>query len=195
MIINIEENPHLEWLVSMATDPAQFVVTPQLELLNASLNGDTLLRQERGIRLVDGKIEPLKQGLAAPISELIRGASHKGFRTLLRCGDDDDAIVWTAASRMLLGSNGAPQSILMAFRPLIKTEPMTHADCASLFGLTQAESRLAVELCAGYPLAQISAKRGVHISTLRAQLRSIFAKTGVSKQSEFVSAVWRAAAV
>ena len=57
----------------------------------------------------------------------------------------------------------------------------------SLYNLTKAEVNLAKLLAEGANLDQASADLGIARNTARAQLRSIFAKTGVSRQSMLVS--------
>lgn len=56
----------------------------------------------------------------------------------------------------------------------------------ALHGLTRAEARLALALAAGAKLEDIAADFSVSRYTLRAHLRSIFTKTGVSRQAELV---------
>jgi len=52
------------------------------------------------------------------------------------------------------------------------------------FGLTQAESRLAAEIAAGRTLPDISRDQGVSRETLRSRLKSVFNKTGTSRQAD-----------
>jgi DNA-binding CsgD family transcriptional regulator len=54
------------------------------------------------------------------------------------------------------------------------------------YALTAAETRLAIELLEGYSLAQTAERHAVSIETVRAQLKSIFAKTGTCRQSELL---------
>lgn len=55
------------------------------------------------------------------------------------------------------------------------------------FDLTQAEARLAVALGSGSDLHTEALKLGVSPETMRKHLKSIFAKTGVRRQSELVA--------
>ena len=55
-----------------------------------------------------------------------------------------------------------------------------------LFDLTPAEARLAQQVAAGRQLPDLPGEMGVSITTLRTQLRSIFSKTGTSRQTELV---------
>ena len=54
------------------------------------------------------------------------------------------------------------------------------------FGLTPAEWRVAAALYEGASLNELAAASDVSINTVRAQLRSVYAKTGVHRQSELV---------
>ena len=60
------------------------------------------------------------------------------------------------------------------------------ADLAELFGLSPAESRLAVALMAGKKLADIAAEAGLRIATLRSQLSAILKKVGTDRQVNLV---------
>lgn len=61
----------------------------------------------------------------------------------------------------------------------------------SLFGLTGAESALVLLLVEGLTLDEAAARQGVSRHTARSQLRSIFAKTGVTRQTELLRLVLR----
>lgn len=63
-----------------------------------------------------------------------------------------------------------------------------------LFQLTPAESVLATALARGLSLAEASAAQQISQHTARAQLKSIFAKTGVSRQAELVRLVLKSVA-
>ena len=57
------------------------------------------------------------------------------------------------------------------------------------FGLTQAEAEIALALAAGQPRDLIAAHRTVAIGTLRQQVKTIFAKVGVTREAELIVAV------
>jgi DNA-binding CsgD family transcriptional regulator len=52
--------------------------------------------------------------------------------------------------------------------------------------LTQAEETIIVLLAAGLTAKEIAYERGVTVSTVRAQIRSIFEKTGIRRQVDLV---------
>jgi DNA-binding CsgD family transcriptional regulator len=56
-----------------------------------------------------------------------------------------------------------------------------------LFGLSEAEAALAISLCGGLTLEQVSAERGTSLHTVRSQLKNIFNKTGTGRQADLVS--------
>lgn len=55
-----------------------------------------------------------------------------------------------------------------------------------LYGLTPAEARLAAALALGQSLADIAHVQHVSLATVRTQLRSVFSKTGTSRQAQLV---------
>ena len=59
-------------------------------------------------------------------------------------------------------------------------------DLAELFGLSRAESRLAMALLAGKALRDIAADSSIQITTARTQLSSILRKVGVTRQAELI---------
>jgi DNA-binding CsgD family transcriptional regulator len=63
-----------------------------------------------------------------------------------------------------------------------------------LFELTPAEASLAIKLARGRSLAQVSEEQCISQHTARAQLKSIFAKTGVTRQAELVRLVLKSVA-
>ena len=62
----------------------------------------------------------------------------------------------------------------------------TEATVRSLYGLTPAESRVAVALLSGRNLDEIAGAFDVSIATVRTHLQRIFSKTGTRRQSELI---------
>ncbi|MEM7663003.1 MAG: helix-turn-helix transcriptional regulator [Pseudomonadota bacterium] len=60
------------------------------------------------------------------------------------------------------------------------------------YGLTVAESSLAVMMAEGIGIDEAAERRELSPHTVRTQLRSIFSKTGVTKQTALTALVWRA---
>jgi DNA-binding CsgD family transcriptional regulator len=64
-----------------------------------------------------------------------------------------------------------------------------------LFELTPAEANLAIKLARGMSLAQVSSEQNISQHTTRAQLKSVFAKTGATRQAELVRLVLKSVAI
>ena len=83
---------------------------------------------------------------------------------------------------------------------LILVDPM---DCPQpsdgileqVFGLTKSEARVASRLMCGESLHTIAETFGVAVGTVRAQMKSIFAKTHTHRQAELVSLLMRVAMI
>lgn len=87
------------------------------------------------------------------------------------------------------GDDGArPVLMLFITRPE-ERKPVSPDLIGPLFGLTPTEAMIASLLAQGTNVAEIASDLGTSIYTVRAHVRSIFAKTGVSKQSELVRRV------
>ena len=74
----------------------------------------------------------------------------------------------------------------------LKDRPEPHARTLQhCFRLTPCEARLASALATGLRLTDIAERYRVEVGTLRAQLKSVFVKTGTQRQSELVSLLAR----
>ena len=60
---------------------------------------------------------------------------------------------------------------------------------ASMYDLTPAEAAVAVAVAEGTQVREIARSHGVALATVRSQLHAVFAKMGVSRQSEIVGAL------
>lgn len=58
-----------------------------------------------------------------------------------------------------------------------------------LFNLTNRESSIAVKLAQGYDPTEIAGALGLRVGTVRTHLKSIFSKTGMSRQADLVRAI------
>lgn len=77
-------------------------------------------------------------------------------------------------------------ALLFVFDP--EATPSITADMVrQLFGLSRREAELAAALCSGRTLDELATERGTSINTVRSQLKSVFNKTGTSRQADLVS--------
>lgn len=91
---------------------------------------------------------------------------------------------------------GGPARLVL----VVITRPQADAECIVrrvrlLYSLTEAEARVMAGLTLGATVDEIAAEHGVSTSTVRAQVRSIFDKTGVNRQSDLVRLALKGALV
>lgn len=106
------------------------------------------------------------------------------------CADCKETLqIWvTPVSRRNLPSDFfAPAACAAVFLALQGALNLPWRMAAAHFGLTPAEARLAVALADGLSVEEAAAQLTVAVHTARSQLKAIFAKTGVHRQSELVA--------
>lgn len=84
---------------------------------------------------------------------------------------------------------GVGEGTLAIIFPAVEATDRLWANLRESFGLTPAETRLAARLKDGLTLKEASGELGVTINTVRNQLRAIFEKVGLSRQSELIRAL------
>jgi DNA-binding CsgD family transcriptional regulator len=101
--------------------------------------------------------------------------------------DGGEWIVWIMRlpASSALATNERPGLLVLIGDPRQTVLP-SRETVARLFGLTEAETDLALAMAGGGALAEIAADRGVRLSTVRTQLLAVLEKTGLHRQSELV---------
>lgn len=79
----------------------------------------------------------------------------------------------------------APAALVVVSDPESDSAPQA-AQLSGFFGLTVAESELAVELLAGRTISEIAGQRGRSINTVRSQLARLMAKTDTNRQTDLM---------
>jgi DNA-binding CsgD family transcriptional regulator len=82
-------------------------------------------------------------------------------------------------------TGSAPAIALLLSDPGSRTM-VTAQSLRAVFDLTPAEAAIAAALANGMSVSDTAAHLGVALNTVRTHLRSIFSKTGVSRQSQLV---------
>ena len=75
---------------------------------------------------------------------------------------------------------------LVVLKSLNIEGPLSETLLHDLYGLTPAETRLSTMLLQGATLSEIAEQVAVSMNTVRTQLKSIFAKTGIKRQADLV---------
>lgn len=91
------------------------------------------------------------------------------------------AAIWTGEARQVVMIVTDPDSRDMGLAGRIR----------ALYGLTRAEADIVMALCDGRTPEQLSQERGVALSTVRTQLKTVYQKMDCSRQSELVARVAR----
>ncbi len=116
-----------------------------------------------------------------------KGGRPDGFVSLSRNVSEQAYTVQIAPifRRVALRHDRHPAVALFVFDPQRSQAP-TEELLAKLYGLTRAEGRLAALLVQGFSLQESAEQLQVSQNTVRTQLKSIFAKTGVNRQAELI---------
>lgn len=183
---------------------ASIILDEQGRLLTTNAVGQALLDQAEGLSLRDGRLhiegrdinKELQQALTIIIKAQMRGETSvvRALRVPRRAGRSDLGLVIkpVPASQWSEGQSSPSAAVFISDPDL--QESTSRQVLGELFGLTPAEANLATLLARGLSLAQVSVAQGISQHTTRAQLKSIFAKTGVSRQAELVRLVLKSVA-
>lgn len=180
---------------------AILLLTHEFSLRSANINGWKLVNDKRYFEMASGRLRPVSASIHSFMQRLLGRANDEGYRAIL----DPDGLEEESAShehnkvifssrRMVVDAGSDPLFLVQAVK-LEKVEPLNGFEVMEIFGLTPAEARVALRLAAGDHSSDIAANSQTSVNTVRAQIRSIFAKTGTSSQSELVAAIWRLGSV
>lgn len=161
-----------------------------------------LVTGERGLQLKDGRLYADQAADAKALSEAIDAAviGHVKpgppiLRTVIIRGRQPDVPplvldVFTLPARggKLDPLGFTPHAMVVARGPR-GDEARRAAMLEAAYGLSAAESHIALQLAEGKTLQAIAINRGVAVGTVRAQVKAIFAKIGVNRQIELVARV------
>ncbi|HJU29402.1 MAG TPA: helix-turn-helix transcriptional regulator [Candidatus Binataceae bacterium] len=197
----IERHAALDALERSRT--AIMLVASDSAILFANRLAETMLRTGDAIRSIDGRLTTSAPPATARLAMLVSGA------VATACGREGSAGGTVSIAR----AEGLPLTVLVApFRPardgigaaapaaivLVRDpeRPATPGIAAlqQLFGLTPAEATVASQLARGRSIGEIAARHRLSLNTVRTHLKNIFAKTGISRQSQLIALVLRSVA-
>lgn len=170
---------------------AAFIVGADGKVFHLNLSANTMLAEEKTLSVRHGKLLSKVPDLNAALAGAFRLATCEDPRSTL-------IPVISSSSRkteMLISPLYEDHEMSSPWeRPLalmVVVEPRLDAGAIArrvhrLYGLSVVEARVMAEIALGSSIEDIKIKHGVRESTVRTQLRSIFAKTGTSRQSDLV---------
>lgn len=175
---------------------ATILLDEQRQVIRSNPLADRLLAEKDGIRLMNGRLRlehsPHDQRLQDLISDVAAAQDSgktiltRAMRTNTRSGQSEYNLVVRAIPP---GDrpDGVHEPTIAIFISDQNQKPEASAQLLNeLFGLTPTEAKLAIMLTSGFTIETASQKLNVSRHTVRAHLRSIFAKTGASGQTMLV---------
>jgi DNA-binding CsgD family transcriptional regulator len=173
------------------------VLSERGEIIKINQHGQEILAEADGLKLVKGALqaeygqehrelqwlikEALKRGTTGTgptvveALSLTRPSGRGKIGVLVRAAPDDE---WHEGPER-------PAVVIFLRDPDSRSQP-SHEIVMRLFDLTPAEAVLATHLADGMTLDEASEELGIRRNTARAHLRSIFSKTGVTRQTTLV---------
>jgi len=151
--------------------------------------GDDVAVVDNFLRLTDRGADRELRSLLQEVMQAQRGAQPQPARAMHipRAGAQPDLGLVARAVPPATGAQGRGMPSVAVFirDPQLAAEPPQQV-ISRLYGLTAAEASLAMLLANGLTLDEASLALSVSRNTARAHLRSVFAKTGVTRQSGLV---------
>lgn len=149
---------------------------------------ENFLRRGDGLVADGPRLSSRRLGDAAKLAGMISAATARppgaGCLLLHRAGGEGDYIVRVAPVGIALERFDQPMAMVSITSP---AEAFPSADdVAALYGLSPAETRLALALARGDRPAEIAAATGVQITTVRSQLSAVLRKMHAERQSDIV---------
>ena len=183
---------------------ASIILDEQGRVLSANPVAQVLLDQGDGLCVkgeslhIEGR--DINKELQQAVTSVIR-AQHRGEPSVVRAlrvprsagRSDLGLVVRPVPVSELSEGQSSPSAAIFISDPDLH-ESASRQALADLFELTPAEANLAILLARGLSLAEASQAQNISQHTARAQLKSIFAKTGVSRQAELVRLIIKSVA-
>lgn len=162
------------------------------KVLRLNAPASTILAERDGIALANGALVLADVELGRQLAGILTRNEEVSPATLRieRPSGTGDLllVVGPAPAPDFVSAGGGPAAVLFLTDPT--HGPRVSADAVrEVLGLTQGEAAVAAILAQGLTPAEAASQLGISPNTVRAHLRSIFAKTGVRRQSQLVQLV------
>ena len=168
-----------------------FIVNSNATVHHQNDSARKLLADDETIRVQNLRLRFSEPALTATLDAALRRATQPSRRSSLfpvRAGKNEVYEVNVSPLEPGEESGAAPTlplALVVIARPRPDAERIARR-VRRLYGLTEAEARVVAALTLGETVDQIAVAHGVRVSTVRAQVRSIFEKTGVHRQTDLV---------
>lgn len=170
------------------------VTDKEARLVYANAAADRLLHTRSGaLRFGSGKISTTRTGPQGDLHAIIaraciatseRSAGSNYMRAQASTADEPDLALCVVPVHADQG--GSAMNAMVLVRP-IERDCNLEIEARRLFGLTRSEAKFASAIASGLSLLEAATSYGVTLATARSHLKSIFRKTGLSRQSQLAS--------
>lgn len=173
-----------------ALTSALFAIDRSGRLMFSNRLGDEFVKREKWVRVLKGYLTPVPTICGADrfAAVLHRASSGVGSSILVTdsmTGAEAQVSITPIPPTVDLGFLTATPASLVWITPTVIRADIGH-DMALLFGLTPAERRILDKLVTGEDLREVATSLRISIHTARAQLKSIFRKTGRRSQGQLL---------
>lgn len=180
-----------------------FVLADDGRVLLVNRAGAALTAEPGGLRISGGRLGAAGASDARRLQALIGAAGttdgerRSGGSMALATPSRRLPLSVTVApiSAERLGAFRSGPSVLVCVTDLEAGVSLPEQTLRDLFGLTRAETRLALALFEGLTPGEAAARFGLSPHTIRVQLRQVFVKTGTGRQAELARLMMRAVGV
>jgi DNA-binding CsgD family transcriptional regulator/PAS domain-containing protein len=159
------------------------------QVLRANPSAERILTAGDGLSLTNGRLCARRNFETVKLAALIAAAASDaepsaGCMLLGRTGGGASYVVRVAPVGVALAAFDRPVAMVSITAPA--ESRVSERELSELYGLSRAESRIAVALARGKRPADIADEFGVQITTVRTQLSAILQKLGMERQSDIV---------
>lgn len=180
-----------------------FVLFDDLTLAYRNHAAEVLLDAESSIAVSNNKLSlwdaDAQQALEASLSRICRDRWSSSYRIgaeiLAHRSSGGAALVLVVtplgAENPLVGVAEPACCAIMVLEERLRTNGRLPERLRRLYGLTEAETEIAISLASGRSIEELATERGTSLHTVRFQLRAALAKTGARRQSDLSSLVNR----
>lgn len=201
--------PHLARAVRMQQKTARLVTQSAVYAQSASALGVGIILVDKEGHIIDCNSEAVEiLASPSPIGRIgnrvhLSGSAHRAYRSALRlmagsaevpaqsvraddCGGAVDLVI-RRATDLIGGTPSYPVAFAVYLKKVTNQLPSGAVEFAmQVFGLNNAEAKLAVLLAEGHALEDIAVRLRVTLTTARTYCKRAMAKTGTTRQSALV---------
>jgi len=162
-------------------------------VVEANQAAERILRLGDGLTIRDGQICARRNFETTKLACLIASAAGSGRGLSAGCmlvtrdGGRPSYVIRVGPVSAGEAGYDLPMAVVLVSVP--NDNRVSEGELAELYGLSPAESRVAIALAQGKRLTELAAEWGLQITTLRTQLSSILKKCEVERQSDLVRIV------